>query len=217
MRSHTIADLQSILDDEMAWRRREISSLVTLMKASAPTTQNILIRAAIPLLYAHWEGFGRACLSRYLEFVSYRSKRFKELKPSFLYLAMAPSLKEASKGNISAGINIFHEANRILEEKNKDPFRKRINTRSNLRHDVLLELLVLCGLAAEEFESYSSFINQEICDPRNEIAHGSGGAPQLDTFLRRRDEAFGIMTQLQTAVTNAAIGESYLIATGAAA
>jgi hypothetical protein len=92
---------------------------------------------------------------------------------------------------------------------NRDNFRKRIDTRSNLRWDVLEDLLHSCGLNPVDIETNQEFIGKELCDPRNKIAHGGGSAPTLDVFLRRRERTFAIMTQLQTMVVNGAANGSY--------
>jgi len=60
------------------------------------------------------------------------------------------------------------------------------------------------------FQDEESFINEELCNPRNEIAHGGGGAPSFATLLTRREKAFKLMERLRTVVVNAALNNSYL-------
>jgi hypothetical protein len=209
MKALTASDLQSILDSELVWRRKEISSLITLTKTVPEAARVALVRAAVPLLYAHWEGFGRECIVRYLEFVSYRRIKFKNLVPSFLYLSSLGSLTGIGEKSAREGIAAIDGFIARGEATNKDAFRKRVTTKSNLRSEVLEELLTICGLSATEFEEHADFIDREICDSRNEIAHGSGAAPGLNIFIQRRDRAFAIMAQLQATVTNAAAMQGY--------
>lgn len=211
MKANNIDNLQMILDGDLVWRRREISSLVTLTKSTTIQTQTCLIRASIPMLYAHWEGFGRECFVRYLEFVSFRKLKFKSLNPAFLYLASAPSLSALGSSNVKQSLNIIHDFIKRSEATNKDNFRKRISTKSNLRSDVLTDLLTSCGLETDWVLSHEEFINRELCDPRNEVAHGSGIAPPLETFLKRRDRTFNLMTELQTYIVNSAVNQTYHI------
>jgi len=201
--------LHTILDDDLVWRRRELTSLVTLIGVSNAADKAVLVRSAIPLLYAHWEGFGKLALQRYLEYVSLRNKKLKDLKPSFIYLANLGRVGEIGSSPPLHTTKLLIDVLQSVESVNRNPFRKAINTKSNLRYDVLVDLLNLCGLNAAHFETEKDFINQQLCDARNEIAHGSGGAPAVDTFIRRRDKTFELMTQLQTIIVNAAINRDF--------
>jgi hypothetical protein len=209
MKVITASLLQDLLDAELVWRRREISSLVTALKGAGPAEQLVCVRAGIPLLYAHWEGFGRACFERYLEFVSYRRLRFNQLKPSFLFLYASGRLKGMQSAGHRESVELLREIVEGLDQTNKDTYRKHINTQSNLRSGVLKDLLALCGLNCSHFDSEADFIDRELCDPRNEIAHGSGGAPELSIFIHRRDKAFLLMANLQGLIVNAALAEEY--------
>lgn len=201
--------LQSILDGELVWRRKEISSLVSVSKSMPDADQRALIRAAVPLLYAHWEAFGKECGVRYLEFVSYKRLTFKLLKPSFQYLRISPIAGEIARAEVAAGIEKLLLIAKAFDETNKDTFKRRINTRSNLRFDVLSEILTLCGLDPSVFDSYRKFIDEELCDARNEIAHGRSTSPSWTAFVAKRDQAFVLMTQLQTEIVNAALNGAY--------
>jgi len=212
MRAVTPGDLNDILDADLVWRRREITSIVNLAQRVSSADQAALIRAGIPMLYAHWEGFGRSCILRYLEHVSYKSIKFKDLRPSFLYLASIGSLSQIGKSASAHEIDLFTAIMLRAEAKNKDDFRKRISTKSNLRSGVLRELLCACGLNEEHFISDESFIDTELCDARNEIAHGAGGGPTLKIFQSRRNRTFAIMTALQGLVVNAALNADYKVA-----
>lgn len=202
-------DLQTVLDTDLIWRRKEISSLITLVKTCDSATKDCVLRAAVPLLYAHWEGFGKECILRYLEFVSYRRLQFKQLDPAFLYLASFPSLSRIGGVSVKEALDAIQSFIARANSTNRDNFRKRIDTRSNLRWDVLEDLLHSCGLNPVDIETNQEFIDKELCDPRNKIAHGGGSAPTLDVFLRRRERTFAIMTQLQTMVVNGAANGSY--------
>jgi hypothetical protein len=194
-----------ILDADLVWRRREISSLITLTKLNSNHVQVALVRAAIPMLYAHWEGFGRECIVRYLEFVSNRRLKFKLLDPAFLYLASIPSLSMIGNVGVKQALDIIQTFMERSEATNKDNFRKVISAKSNLRADILKDLLISCGLDSNWVTDHEDFINRELCDPRNEIAHGNNVAPSLDAFMRRRDRTFELMSHLQVIVVNSAV------------
>lgn len=212
MKANTVGNLQDILDTDLVWRRKEISTLISIAKTSEFAAQTYLVRACVPLLYAHWEGFSKQCFTRYLEFVSYRRLKYKSLNPSFLFIASSPSLNKIKTSGVRDGLSIVRDFLDKTEDVNKENFRKRVDTKSNLRSEVICDLLALCGLPFNEFSDEHTFIDKELCDPRNEVAHGVGGGPSLNALIERRDKAFGIMTRLQTIVVNAAIGSQYRVA-----
>jgi hypothetical protein len=210
MRSYKAEDLHTFLDGDLVWRRRELTTLVGLAQTADAASKAAILRSSVPILYAHWEGFGKNCAVKYLEFVSFRSKSYAELSPSFIYLAMSPTLGKIANSPASVAIPMLQDALKFQEKKNRDKHKSRLNTKSNLRYDVLEDMLTICGLDPSPFKNYASFIDKELCDPRNSIAHGEDVCPDLELLKRRRNTAFEIMTALQTSVVNAATNKSYL-------
>ena len=82
----TIGHLQEILDNEFSWRLKEIASLKIVVRTSDNLSKKTAVRAAIPLLYGHWEGFIKNVSTYYLEFVNGQSLTYKELKSCFVVL-----------------------------------------------------------------------------------------------------------------------------------
>lgn len=209
MKASTTDALQTILDSDLVWRRKEISSLVSASKTTTFVAQKAIIRAAVPLLYAHWEGFGKECAVRYLEFVSYRRLAFNKLGKSFSYLHCYPMILEIAREPVGDGIEKLEKIVQAGKTINKNPFKRKINTRANLRWEVFVEILSLCGLDAAQFSTYSEFIDKELCDRRNDIAHGKSNSPSLDSFLETRSKAFALMTELQGLVVSSALSGAY--------
>ena len=84
--------LQSVLDADLTWRRKDVSALIGLAQIASLSNQQSLIRASIPILYAHWEGFVRNCFVRYFELVAQRRIKFSALTFNFLFLASRSDL-----------------------------------------------------------------------------------------------------------------------------
>lgn len=209
MKAFDAETLQSTLDSDLTWRRKEISALLGLAQVARVAEKPALIRASIPLIYAHWEGFVRNCFLQYFDFVARRRISFDKLSMNFLYLASKSDFPKLVNGSESVSFETFLESLRRASDKNRDPFRRHVNTKSNLRSDVLLGLFVLSGLPYR-FQGHDDFIDRELCDSRNEIAHGAGGAPELDVVMKRRDQAFGLMTGIQSEIVNAVLDKKYL-------
>lgn len=65
----TLSDLQDTLDKSLSWRIREIAYVKSNAKAAKSIAQIAYVRAGIPLLYAHWEGFVKEASEAYLLYV----------------------------------------------------------------------------------------------------------------------------------------------------
>lgn len=210
MKAYTPLDLHTFLDGDLVWRRRELTTLVGLVQTVDGASRAAVLRSSVPILYAHWEGFGKNCAVKYLEFVSYRSKKYSDLAPSFMYLAMIPSLGKIVNSPVGVAIPMLRDILQLSDKKNRDKYRNRINTKSNLRFDVLVDMLTICGIDPKPFFEYETFIDKELCDNRNSIAHGEDVCPNLDQLKKRRDKTFEIMTVMQNSFVNAASNKKYL-------
>src|SRR5207244_1981388 len=85
----SLSDLQQAMSEEFAWRKKELHQLKSMVVANenAPH-QDLFIRAAVTLLYAHWEGFIKNIGTAYLEFVASRRLPNAELSSPFLALVI---------------------------------------------------------------------------------------------------------------------------------
>ena len=79
----TLNSLQDFLDEEIAWRIKEIADLKMSVRSSSEAHRKTLIRAAIPLLYAHWEGFVKVASEGYLNYVNSQKLRYDQLEYCF--------------------------------------------------------------------------------------------------------------------------------------
>ena len=67
MSNRTPEDLNRYLQDELAWRRKELHEYHSLVKtAETKRAQLLFVRGAIAILYAHWEGFVKAAGEAYI-------------------------------------------------------------------------------------------------------------------------------------------------------
>src|SRR5262245_55492883 len=129
------------LDDEFSWRRIELSHYERVVRTAKLGTEAMIVRGAIPILYAHWEGFVKTSGTAYLEFVLSRNKKFDNLKPNFLALGMKKHLHEAAstlKGKI------FAEAcDLILAKRSTRAYfmtQDAVDTGSNLGYELFVNI-----------------------------------------------------------------------------
>lgn len=58
---------ENLLDEDLAWRKVEISELLLLAKESEKET---IFKSLILLLYAHWEGYIKKSSKLYIKYIS---------------------------------------------------------------------------------------------------------------------------------------------------
>ena len=80
----TYDGLSKKLYEEFSWRRKELTLLKSKIPIEKNSVQSAMLRSALPLLYAHWEGFVKLTMSYYLEFVSRKHLKHNELNLTYL-------------------------------------------------------------------------------------------------------------------------------------
>lgn len=210
MKVQTEEDLSNSLISELSWRRKEISDLSLLIKASSDAHRNMLLRGGIALIYAHWEGFTKRACRRYLEFVSIRRLPNEELVPGFLYATYQRQLRIAAEAKkdgplVACFKSIFSD----LKNPSRIPTEEVINTRSNLSIETLVDILELLGLDASPYVKLQHLIDDRLLNFRNKIAHGEEMAPDPDDFEEIKVKVLGLMVQIKDQIEDAAKNRLY--------
>ena len=90
----TANQLLEHLDQDFAWRLQEIASIRKAIRNASGRNQATLLRAAVPLLYAHWEGFVKTAAFRYAAYISGLGITFREARKSFSGLKALSYVKQ---------------------------------------------------------------------------------------------------------------------------
>ena len=85
------------MDDELAWRKRELTTLKHMVERARSHEKVFLLRAAVCVLYAHWEGFVKAAATSYASFVDAQGLRYRDLAPNFVALGLRAEIFGAVK------------------------------------------------------------------------------------------------------------------------
>lgn len=171
---HTEQDLSNLFEEDLIWRRRELSDMKAAVRAADVAAKPVLLRALITMTYAHWEGYVRVCANRYFEFLTIRKKRFKDLERQIYVNTFLARLDAAHQSRMSLEMRC-NLVNDILDGT-EGTFRyvnpKLIDTKSNLNTDVTTEICRICSVDSSHFEEKRTFLDQIILRRRNAIAHG---------------------------------------------
>ncbi|WP_300668110.1 MAE_28990/MAE_18760 family HEPN-like nuclease [Desulfoluna sp.] len=213
MKLRTVDQLSNRINDELAWRKKELSDLKYIIESGANniSRRNVASRCGIALLYAHWEGFVKKCTQYYFEFVQLKKLKNNQLSPHLLTLSLkgkinfSPEAKKASAYNEI--INFFLNE---VESRAILPHKTGISTESNLTSTVLKEILWCIDIDYSLFEAKEKFIDMVLVNKRNTIAHGEDLIIDVAEYIEMRTVVVGMMSLLKTEIENNAVLESYL-------
>jgi len=207
-RTYTYDQLTNLISEDFAWRRKELKLINDHVPIRSSSKQSAALRFSVPILYAHWEGFVKKSTEIYLEYVAKKYLKHNELKPQFIALSLSKKLGNLEIKNLEEKaktvdflINEFDKNSNILTTN-------VIQTKSNLRYNILKEILFVIGIDESKFSKYESLIN-DLVDARNNIAHGDFLRVDFNTFQIMFREVQDIMTLLKTEIENAALSEEY--------
>jgi hypothetical protein len=208
MKVRTEAQLLETVDADLIWRKKELTQFKFLLESSAgrEDRQKALLRTAVALLYAHWEGFIKTASLAYLEFVASQRLSYDKLALSFLALAARKVLNPATgakKLRLHLEVTKFFRSG--LSEQSSLPYKDGINTKSNLSSDVLREIIDTLGLDYTPFETKTHLIDESLLWSRNTIAHGEYLTVTEGHYEEIAREVLGMMDNFRTQVENATV------------
>lgn len=217
----TLENLQTGIQRDLAWRKREISDIRSLALRAQPTEKHIF-RAGQVMLCAHWEGFLKKSAEIYLQHVFAQPVRLRDLTPNVVAAAFFSDVMQAAKSEYPGSEeNHIKLAKRIIEIIDAPAARPTWNVRTagNPGTDVVERVLKSIGVDSSlgmDSATWSTtriFINEQLVRDRHSIAHGDGLPIVKDSFLERADRVLGLLDQLADVLIDEATSRSYLVRT----
>jgi hypothetical protein len=202
----TLSDLQTALADEFAWRKKELIGLKGIVAANENNyKRDLSIRAAITILYAHWEGFIKNVGTDYLEYVSRQQLKYSELGAAFVATAIGKRVRSITgNSRIQPCLDAVSFFQNEMETKCVLPGASAINTKSNLSSEVLREIVATLGLDYSRFLTKEKLIDEKLLHNRNNIAHGRFLIVTFPEYVVLHDEILALMQEFYNQVENAA-------------
>lgn len=209
--STKIANIDSLIskiDEDLSWRKKELHYIKSQIPQTSSPKQSALIRSAIPLLYAHWEGFAKKSLEYYLSYVSSKCLKHSELKPQFIALSLSNIIGQMEAVNIVNKTKMIEGLFSNMDRKSKIPTKDIIQTKSNLNYNVFQEIIFTLGVPEEQFSHNKFFIN-DLVDCRNHIAHGNYLKIDYKNCIAMYADLISLLETLKTELINSATLDRY--------
>lgn len=211
MKIRTIGQLQDILDKELGWRIKEIADLYSAIRTSTASWQSTIIRAGVPILYAHWEGFIKNASEAYINFVSCKKLRLDQLSDNFVVLGAKKHLhnittSKKTKLNIEV-VNFFRTQ---MTARADIKLSSAINTESNLSSGVFENIAIAIGLDYAKYETRYNLIDISLLQRRNNIAHGEYLELDKTSYKSLSDDVLSLLRAYKTDIESLASTNVFL-------
>ncbi|WP_229790342.1 MAE_28990/MAE_18760 family HEPN-like nuclease [Mycetocola manganoxydans] len=211
MKIRTLEALEDAISDEIAWRKRELTTARKLVQQSSGSTQTANLRSGVLILYAHWEGWVKNVARLYIRYANTQSATYAQLSSAFLGNALKVKISSIEKASTPA---IHNEFALFLMEGLSGKARLSedlVQTQSNLSSAVLSNVVERLGLPRRtEYATRANMIDQELVNRRNSIAHGQFLELNANDFLALHEDVLALLQLFTDDVRNAASTSSYL-------
>ena len=214
MKIRDILECIDYIAQDIAWRKKEITTLIFLIEKAREHEKIILMKSALVLFYSHWEGHIKNCSIAYLNFLNNQDLRYCKLKENFYYLSLSEEFRCGfSISKIQHQIKLYQHMSEISNKTFKVKEGIIIDTASNLKYDVLNTILLQLGFDSTVFNQKENFINEILLGYRNAIAHGELRDHKSieNAYCAVKENILPLIDTFNTLVSNAVALSSYLI------
>lgn len=205
MNIRTAAQLHDALSEDVSWRKKELINLKLMHEGARDHRAEMLRRAGIALLYAHWEGFVKTAGTAYAQFVARQELTYSELTPNFVAFGMKAHLKQAmesSRGEVLMRVVTFFTTE--VSQRARLDWNRIVQTRANLSAELLRDIFISLGLDYRPFQVREKSVVELLRQRRNNIAHGRYLLVDAEEYVRLHNEVLGMLEEFRTQIDNAA-------------
>ena len=208
----TVGQLAEGLDQEFSWRLQELSSLRQLIRQADGVSRRTALRAAVPVLYAHWEGFVKEAAVTYGRYISNSRLRYRDVRLCFLGIRALGRVRELSdiKRRIFAPEALLADIFAAEESRVVISLSDHLDDIGNLDFDRFEQIALFLSIDIEPYVSKRPIIDEVLLSNRNKIAHGEYLPIDERSYEELSSAILELMRQFKTDVQNGAALKKYL-------
>ncbi|WP_131810481.1 MAE_28990/MAE_18760 family HEPN-like nuclease [Mycolicibacter heraklionensis] len=202
MSTVTDDDFESLADGELGWRRLELHALAKELEKAASAhgsgpTVRALTRGMSTLLYAHWEGYCKAVFTAYLKLILRRRPLVSEAADRLILAHTQQIVRRIDSGDTDALGELVAIVRGTSTQRLRISQDKIVDTKSNLRFQVLEDITSALGIPLTDLITKKNLIDVQLCDTRNEIAHGRASFPSPQETLDLHRNVVAMMEDIR--------------------
>ncbi|WP_174189948.1 MAE_28990/MAE_18760 family HEPN-like nuclease [Nocardia barduliensis] len=202
MTAVTDDDFESLADSELGWRKIELHAFAKELERAtrghtAGPTARALTRGMATLLYAHWEGYCKAVFEAYIKLILKRKPLVSEAADRLVLAHTQHILRRIDSGDSEALTELVSIARGTSTQRLRISQDKVVDTKSNLRFQVLESITTSLGIPIANLMTKKNLIDIQLCDTRNEIAHGRASFPDPRETLELHRNVIAMMEEIR--------------------
>ena len=211
MNLRTPEQLLDAISNNSQKRRRELTTLASMIADARGAHKQTLSRSGVLLAYAHWEGFAKNAADMYLRHISSLALPLSALKAPFQALASKAMIIKAgtAKTKINPHLAVIKH---LVDDINSSKFvhyTEAITTESNLTWDIFLNIITSINIPENKWETYKGFIN-DLVSERCAIAHGELYEVDESHSIESLTIVRELIAHFSTEIENAAVLKTYM-------
>lgn len=200
------------IGDEFAWRHKELMDIRLLTRSSNIVIQKVLIRAGVPLAYAHWEGFIKTSSELLLNYVSHQGLQNKELSDVYFTHSVKTHVSQVIESTKTISVtNAACFVRDSAEKKAEIRHKNYVDTASNLKSEIFEQIARSLGVNIGPYQHLFPYIDETIVNNRNMIAHGEFIQISISDFHTLIDRVSDLVRMYKTDLENIVIQNRFKI------
>jgi len=210
MKIRSKEELIDYLTADLAWRKKELTTLYNNVKTANSKNLPTALRCASVLLYAHWEGFVKNSAESYLAYVKFQKLNLNQVNSNILALSLKQKITEFSLTNkATLHVQFIDFFQNSLNQRASFSETDSIKTQSNLNSIILKEIFATIGLDITNYDLKSNLIDKQLLKYRNDIAHGNQPPLNKQEYEVLHGEIIGMLDNIYTDISNSAVLDKY--------
>jgi hypothetical protein len=211
MKPYDPSGFSLLVTEDYTWRVREISDLKQVIRLSGQSYGSVARKAALALVYAHWEGYVLFVASAYLSYIAMRKLKFATLMPSLQAVRLSSNIQQwqNQRDTIGLRLNIIETIKAIEQDQFKKVPVGAVDTGGNLNFERFSDICKVLMIDPNKIVSDQEFLDSEIVGTRNKIAHGDYIVVTDERLLKASDFVLELMRIFRTDVENCVLGKRF--------